>query len=74
MILRKIGNSEPIRTTKTIFKYLHPYIKSGTIIVFDEWHAKGHEDKAFNEWLEESKHTATIIAETNWGQITVCID
>lgn len=24
-------------STKTIFKYLHPYIKPGTIIVFDDW-------------------------------------
>ena len=30
-------------STKTIFKYLHPYIKKGTIIVFDDWFYHGEE-------------------------------
>lgn len=46
-------------STKTIFKYLHPYIKSGTIIVFDEWiynynlDCNDHEQKAFYEYVDE---------------------
>jgi hypothetical protein len=46
-------------STKTIFKYLHPYIKSGTIIAFDEWcynydeRYNDHEQKAFYEYVEE---------------------
>lgn len=46
-------------STKTIFKYLHTYIKSGTIIVFDEWcynfneSFNDHEQKAFYEYVEE---------------------
>lgn len=30
-------------STKTIFEYLHPYIKRGTIIVFDDWFYHGEE-------------------------------
>ena len=46
-------------STKTIFKYLHPYIKSGTILAFDEWcynldpQFNDHEQKAFYEYVEE---------------------
>jgi hypothetical protein len=46
-------------STKTIFKYLYPYIKSGTIIAFDEWcynfdeSFNDHEQKAFYEYVEE---------------------
>jgi predicted O-methyltransferase YrrM len=46
-------------STKTIFKYLHPFIKKGTIIVFDEWVYNGdiecndHEQKAFYEYVNE---------------------
>lgn len=46
-------------STKTIFDNLHPYIKKGTIIVFDEWcyHADpqydDHEQKAFYEYVDD---------------------
>lgn len=46
-------------STKTIFKYLHPYIKPGTILAFDEWcynidpQFNDHEQKAFYEYVEE---------------------
>lgn len=46
-------------STKTIFDNLHPYIKSGTLIAFDEWcynfdpNFNDHEQKAFLEYVEE---------------------
>lgn len=46
-------------STKTIFNNLHPYIKKGTIIVFDEWcynadpKCNDHEQKAFYEYVKE---------------------
>lgn len=46
-------------STKTIFDNLYPYIKSGTIIVFDEWcynwnpSCNDHEQKAFYEYVEK---------------------
>jgi len=46
-------------STKTIFDNLHPYIKKGTIIVFDEWfynddsECNDHEQKAFYEYVDE---------------------
>jgi hypothetical protein len=46
-------------STKTIFDYLHSYIKSGTIIVFDEWiynydpNCNDHEQKAFYEYVDK---------------------
>ena len=48
-------------STKTIFNNLYPYIKSGTIIVFDEWiynnnqNCNDHEQKAFYEYVEQHK-------------------
>ena len=45
--------------TKTIFNNLHPYIKKGTLIAFDEWcynfseSCNDHEQKAFYEYVEE---------------------
>lgn len=47
-------------STKTIFKYLHPCIKTGTILAFDEWcynvdpNFNDHEQKAFYEYVEEN--------------------
>ena len=46
-------------STKTIFNNLHPYIKKGTLIAFDEWcynfseSCNDHEQKAFYEYVEE---------------------
>ena len=45
--------------TKTIFNNLHPYIKKGTLIAFDEWcynfseSFNDHEQKAFYEYVEQ---------------------
>jgi predicted O-methyltransferase YrrM len=46
-------------STKTVFDALHEYIKSGTIIVFDEWcynqdpECNDHEQKAFYEYVDD---------------------
>ena len=46
-------------STKTIFNNLHPYIKKGTLIAFDEWcynfseSFNDHEQKAFYEYVEQ---------------------
>ena len=46
-------------STKTIFKYLHPYIQKGTILAFDEWcynhnsSYNDHEQKAFYEFVNK---------------------
>lgn len=46
-------------STKTIFNALHPYIKTGTLIAFDEWcynfnpECDDHEQKAFYEYVDE---------------------
>ena len=46
-------------STKTIFKYMHPYILPGTVIVFDEWiynfdeKFNDCEQKAFYEYVDE---------------------
>ncbi len=59
---------------KTIFKNIGHCIVAGTVMVFDEWHAVGHEDRAFIEFLEESNNTATLISRTPGGQRTFVID
>jgi len=47
-------------STKTIFDNLKPYIKTNTIIVFDEWiynnnpNCNDHEQKAFYEYVNEN--------------------
>lgn len=47
-------------STKTVFKFMQPYIKPGTILVFDEWQMDAlvktpyHEKLAFEEWIEEN--------------------
>jgi len=64
-------DSDLYSSAKTIFNHVGPYIVSGTVIVFDEWHAHEHEQKAFLEWLQESDKTARIVAVTNTGQCTV---
>lgn len=54
-------------STNTVFKYLHPYIRSGTILVFDEWCYNGnpecndHEQKAFYEYVDEYNVRFTFI-------------
>ena len=52
-------DSDLYSSAKTIFDNLYPYIKSGTIIVFDEWcynwnpECNDHEQKAFYEYVEK---------------------
>lgn len=47
-------------STKTVFKYITPYIAKDTVLVFDEWHMDAtiktphHEQKAFYEWVREN--------------------
>jgi len=47
-------------STKTVFKYMTPYITKDTVLVFDEWHMDStiktphHEQKAFYEWVREN--------------------
>jgi len=47
-------------STKTVFKYMTPYIAKDTVLVFDEWHMDStiktphHEQKAFYEWVKEN--------------------
>jgi len=42
--------------TKDVFKYLKPYIRSGTIIVFDEyWNYPGWQQHEFRAWAEEKR-------------------
>lgn len=67
-------DSDLYSSAKTILHNLGPYIVKGTVIVFDEWHAVDHEEKAFKEWLEESNKTASIVYTTDTGQITAIID
>lgn len=46
-------------STVTVLETMRPYIKSGTIIVFDEWvyfnreECNDHEQKAFYEWVNK---------------------
>jgi hypothetical protein len=48
-------------STKTVLRWLHPQIVSGTIIVFDEYETE-HEQKAFEEYIFESKWSVEPLA------------
>ena len=61
-------------STKTVFDFIGRTLASGSVIVFDEYHATGHEDRAFKEWLIDSKNTATMISTTTSGQCVFIID
>ena len=67
-------DSDLYSSAKTIFKYIGHTFITGSVIVFDEFHAVGHEDKAFKEWLLESNHTATLVSKTTSGQCVFIID
>ena len=62
-------------STKTIFNSLHAYIKTGTIIVFDEWiynnspRFNDHEQKAFYEYVNEFNVKFKLI---DFHDITPC--
>lgn len=63
-------------STKTIFDNLAPRIKSGTIIVFDEYfnypNWQQHEYKAFQEFVEDNNIKYEYIA-IGYGQAAVKI-
>lgn len=75
---KKIGfihiDADLYSSCKTIFNNIGHCIVEGTVIVFDEWHASGHEDRAFIEFLQESNNTATLISRTPGGQRTFVIN
>lgn len=58
-------------STKTVFKYMTPYIKKDTVLVFDEWHMDSiiktphHEQKAFYEWVKENNIEFNFIHYTD---------
>jgi hypothetical protein len=64
-------------STKTVFNNLAPYIKKGTVIMFDEyWYAyrcEEHEFKAFQEFVKENNISYEYIANTHRGLATVKI-
>lgn len=71
-------------STKTVLYNLNDYIKSGTIIVFDEWFYNfdpiynDHEQKCFYEWCEDFSREYELISyhtnkSTNEQQIVKII-
>lgn len=65
-------------STKTVFENLGKYIKSGTIIAFDEYFNypgwKEHEYKAFQEWRNEHHIEYEYLAYVeNWSQVCIKI-
>jgi hypothetical protein len=49
-------------STKTILDFLKPHISPGTYLYFDEFQAREHESKAFNEFLSETGWTFRVVA------------
>jgi hypothetical protein len=67
-------DSDLYSSAKTIFTHIGSSLVKGSIIVFDEWfNNPGHEDRAFEEFLEEKNKTATAIIATS-HQLTVSIN
>ena len=60
-------------STKTALTYIGPYLKSGTICVFDEWHrysgCKDHEQRAWREYVAENPLSWDVLghAEKSWA-------
>lgn len=65
-------------STKTIFEYLGPRIRSGTVIVFDEYFNypgwEGGEYKAFQEFILARGLSYTYLGYTNSQQVALKID
>lgn len=69
-------------STKTIFDNLNPFIKSGTIIHFDEllgigtWYKdwKNGEYKALLEWAVDNKRSFEYLARSDYTQVTIKIN
>jgi hypothetical protein len=51
-------------STRTVFKYLRSYIRQGTYLLFDEFHHREHEMKAFDEFAEETGYQFELLAAT----------
>jgi O-methyltransferase len=49
-------------STRTVLNFLKPHICSGTYIYFDEFQAREHESKAFDEFLSETGWTFRVVA------------
>ena len=48
-------------STKAVLDFLKPHISPGTYIYFDEFQAREHESKAFNEFLLETGWTFRVV-------------
>ena len=49
-------------STKTALDFLKPHIAVGTYLYFDEFQAREHESKAFDEFLSETGWTFQVVA------------
>ncbi|MGB9454581.1 MAG: TylF/MycF/NovP-related O-methyltransferase [Bryobacteraceae bacterium] len=49
-------------STKTALDFLRPHISFGTYLYFDEFQAREHESKAFDEFLSETGWTFQVVA------------
>lgn len=49
-------------STKTVLDFLKPHISVGTYLYFDEFQAREHESKAFDEFLSETGWTFRAVA------------
>ena len=49
-------------STKTVLDFLKPYISPGTYLYFDEFQAREHESKAFDEFLSETGWKFQVVA------------
>jgi len=44
--------------------YLSPYLKSGSLLIFDEFYDRDHEFKAFQDYLRISRNTYRVVCNT----------
>jgi len=51
-------------STKTVLDFLKPHIRRGTYLYFDNFHAREHESKAFDEFLSETGVAFRAVAAT----------
>jgi hypothetical protein len=49
-------------STKTALDFLKPYVSVGTYLYFDEFQAREHESKAFDEFLSDTGWTFQVVA------------
>jgi len=60
-------------STMLALVYLSPWIRPGTLLVFDEFCDRNHEFKAFRDWQAITKHAYRVIARAQ-GLMQVCIE